>query len=149
IDLRVNPRSVVSEDAATELPEFLSEEYQDLRLPPFGTATLLMAVLVPPLGFVVWWLAWRRLHPDAARLARLHRSRAVRVALDELAALRPGPVFGDRLAVVVRTYLAGRAGLPSQASAPSEVEAWLAGHGAPRAVAKAARVLFDRIDAAR
>ena len=42
--------------------------------PSIGTCVVLL--LVPPLGCIAWYLLWRRLYPDAARLASQRRSRA-------------------------------------------------------------------------
>ena len=39
-----------------------------------GPVALGLLALAPPVGFIAWVLTWRRLYPDAARLAKQRRS---------------------------------------------------------------------------
>lgn len=78
--------------------------------------------LLVPLG---WYMTWRLVYPDAARLAMRRRSRAARRAL---AAIR----MGDGAAVFaasVLEYLRARYALPPGADTPPEAAAALAAHG--------------------
>src|SRR5207248_1790069 len=49
-----------------------------------GAFVLGLMLLAPPLGGLAWYVAWRRLYPDAARRARRQRSRAAQEALKAL-----------------------------------------------------------------
>jgi hypothetical protein len=96
----------------------------DGRLP--GPVILVSMLLVPPLGCVAWLLVWRRLYPDAARLARRHRSRAAQVALKSLGMIDKGDDPADqalRTAAVVADYLRHRLELPMIEPTPAEAEA--------------------------
>lgn len=72
------------------------------------------------IGFA-WVFGWRWMYPDAARLARIRRNRAVRTALDRL---RVAPKRADPLAetaAAFRGYLIGRYGVPYTAQTPHEI----------------------------
>jgi hypothetical protein len=86
-------------------------------------AVLAVLLLLPPLGCAAWYAAWRRLRPDAARLARLHRSRAAQAALKRLHAL--GADGGAESGAVVADYLRQRLDLTPEEPTPAEALAQL------------------------
>ncbi|HZT78623.1 MAG TPA: hypothetical protein VFA26_00255, partial [Gemmataceae bacterium] len=65
------------------------------RGPPLPSPALLAVaaavLLLPPVVCAGWYFAWRRLYPDAARLARRRRSQAAEEALRTLRTLRKKP----------------------------------------------------------
>jgi hypothetical protein len=93
-----------------------------------------------------WVVGWRWLFPDAARLARIRRNRAVRVALDRL---RRGNVGPEQVAITVRNYLIARWGLAFTAQTPAEVATGLVEVGVPTDWAADAEDLLRGCDAAR
>jgi hypothetical protein len=100
------------------------------RLP--GPLVLVVALLLPPLGSVAWYFAWRRLYPDAARLALRRRSRAAQEALKALHDLdrQADPEKqARRTAAAVAAYLRHRLDLPVVDPTPAEAAAHLSGHG--------------------
>jgi hypothetical protein len=100
------------------------------RLPgPFVIAAMLLA---PPLGCVAWYFVWRRLNPDAARVARRRRSRAAREALRSLEAIdgtRDPKKRARRAAAAVADYLGHRLELLVIEPTPAEAEAHLRARG--------------------
>ncbi len=94
----------------------------------------------------VWVLTWRRLYPDAARLAAIRRHRAVRIALDRL---RRPHVSADGIAVTLRNYLIARWGLAFTAQTPAEVATGLAEVGVPPERAAEAEGVLRACDGAR
>lgn len=82
-------------------------------------------LIAPPVLLVLWVLAWRWVYPDAARLARLRRNRAVRRTLDRLRAARRAADPVGETAAAFRYYLSARFGLPPAANTPGEVLAGL------------------------
>lgn len=100
-------------------------------------------------GLVVltgWVFIWRRLYPDAARLAAIRRHRAVRIALDRL---RWPNVTPDAVAITLRNYLIARFGLSFTAQTPGEVATGLAEVGVPPERAAEVENLLRDCDAAR
>lgn len=91
--------------------------------PPFllGRFGWLVPVASVPVVVVGWVFAWRRLFPDAARMARLRRSRAARVAFHRLKMARTSVDPVEDTAVAVRDYLVTRFGIPPTAQTPIEV----------------------------
>jgi hypothetical protein len=110
-----------------------------------GGAAWLVPVLLVPFAVSLWVSAWRRVYPDAARLAVLRRNRAVRRALDRLAKADRAPDPAGEAATAVREYLVERFGVPPAAHTPGELAAAVAdiGHAAK------AEAYFRRCDAAR
>ncbi len=102
-------------------------------------------VMVAPLAVAGWVSAWRRLYPDAARLAAIRRNKAVRRALDRLAKADRAPDPAGEAATAVREYLVDRFGVPPAARTPGELAVAVAdlGHAAT------AEAYFRRCDAAR
>lgn len=82
-------------------------------------------LIAPPVLLAIWVLAWRWVYPDAVRLARLRRNRAVRRTLDRLRAARRAADPVGETAAAFRYYLSARFGLPPTANTPGEVAAGL------------------------
>ena len=110
---------------------------------------LLAAGLLGPCGAIVWYVTWRRLFPDAARLTRLRRSRAARRACD---AIRKAGRTADppaTVAAAVLAYLRSRFLLPPGAATPGEIESALCELGVSTADGAATGDFFRACDAAR
>jgi hypothetical protein len=107
------------------------------------------AALFGPLAAFAWFLAWRRVFPDAARRARLRRTRAARRAIDGVrrAARTADPPAA--IAAAVLSYLRDRFPLPESAVTPSELEAALRAAEVPEARAREAADVFRACDRAR
>lgn len=90
---------------------------------PPGWPMILTLSLTPPLGCLVWYLVWRRMYPDAARLASQRRSRAARLALNALYAARRHVVVARaaRMAGIVAGYLQQRLDFQIAEPTPHEV----------------------------
>jgi hypothetical protein len=108
-------------------------------------------LLAPPLLGAAWYLAWRRLWPDAARQARRKRSRAARQALEALraAARLEAAARAERVAEAVATYLRQRLGLSPAEPTPAEAATCLMAHGCPADLAGQAERFFRACDEAR
>ncbi|MFO0848448.1 MAG: BatD family protein [Gemmataceae bacterium] len=108
---------------------------------------------VPPLLVPVtvggWVLGWRWLFPDAARRAKLRRTRAVRIALDRLKRAGTAPDPAAEAAATVHGYLAGRFSLPPAAQTPTEIAVALREAGQPESLAEAAAGFLTACDTAR
>jgi hypothetical protein len=104
-----------------------------------------------PLFSVGWYLAWRRLYPDAARRARQRRSLAARHALRALDGLRKhAPDEQPRqAAAIVALYLRERVELPGAAPTPEEAAAHLRRAGISPAVSDTVAGFFRSCDVAR
>jgi hypothetical protein len=104
-----------------------------------------------PLLCAAWYLAWRRLYPDAARRARQRRSLAARHALRALDALprRPADEQPRQAAVIVALYLRERVELPGAAPTPEEAAAHLRRAGISPAVSDQVAGFFRSCDVAR
>jgi hypothetical protein len=122
-----------------------------LRLPVPGPATLAALLLAPPAACLAWWLCWQRLHPGAARQARLRRSRAARRALAALSRPQPAGNSEDagHIAGVLTDYLHERLQLAIGEPAPGEVLQHLRKCSVPVALAQAFGELYQACDAAR
>jgi hypothetical protein len=109
----------------------------------------LVAGLTGPLLALAWYAAWRRVYPDAARLAKIRRSRAARRATD--AVRRAGRTDDPPAAVAaaVLGYLRARFPLPPGAVTPSELGNALAELGVPASECGAVAGFFRECDAAR
>ena len=86
-----------------------------------------MLTLVPPLLALGWFIAWRRLYPDAADRARVRRSRAALQAWQTLKSVKgDDPAIRARQAAkAVDGYLRDRFALTGSAPTPDEMEAHL------------------------
>ncbi len=125
-------------------------EHRTPWTPPGGT-TLAALVLLPPLGCIVWYLTWRRLYPDAARLASQRRSRAARKAIGALQGgrrLPPGP-RAARMAGIVAGYLQQRLDWTVAEPTPREVAQLLEQRGCSASVVAQAVRFFEWCDSAR
>lgn len=89
--------------------------------PPHPVFLIFLLLGVPLAGFA-WYLVWRRLNPDAARLAGRRRTRAAREALHRLrrAAHLPARQQADLAASAVAGYLRQRFDLPVAEPTPLE-----------------------------
>jgi hypothetical protein len=155
IPLTVKPRPQAQPPAgeapALPAPEFLYEIVTGPRVlrredPAWpGLPALLMLLVAPPVLCALWYVRWRRRHPDAARLARQRRSRAAEQALQ---ALRGGAGPG-RVAGLVAEYLRQRLDLPAEEPTPPEAARHLRRLGFAPALARRAAGLFRACDAAR
>ena len=124
----------------------------DSVFPPSGGpgawwwAALLGGAAVLTVGWVVGWRVW---YPDAARLARIRRTRAVRVALDRLRTAGRSADPTAATATALRRYLHDRFGLPHTATTPAEVAAGLTELNLPPDRVAEAERLLRACDAAR
>jgi hypothetical protein len=124
---------------------------QVLGARPFspGVWTWIVFALTGPLLATVWYVAWRRVFPDAARLARIRRTRAARRATDAIRragrAVDPPAAIG----VAVLGYLRSRFPLPPGAVTPTEIGSALAELGLLAADCDAVADFFRSCDAAR
>ena len=107
------------------------------------------AALFGPLAAVGWFLVWRRIYPDAARAARLRRSRAARRATDAIRRSGRAPDPPAVVASAVLGYLRTRFPLPESAVTPSEIAAALGEAKVPADVAEGVADVFRECDRAR
>jgi hypothetical protein len=116
-----------------------------------STAGWFLTALGPPAVCGLWYLRWRRRHPDEARLAHQRRSRAARAALGALdhAGREQGRECADRVAAVVAGYLADRFGLSSAEPTSPEVVDFLRRCGLPDSLIERGGRLLDRTSAGR
>ncbi len=113
---------------------------------------VLVAVLgLPPLVGAGWYLAWRRLYPDAGRLARQRRSRAARRALAALAGADrlAGRARAEAVSGAVVLYLRERFDLVYQEPTPGESAEWLARFGIAGSLTERLGQLLQRCAAGR
>lgn len=115
--------------------------------PPFvpGAATISLVVLTPPLVCALWYLMWRRRHPEAAHRVRQRRSRAARLALRRLEAAPRAAIVAD----VVTGYLRERFDLGVREPTPAEARAHLLTQGCPEELNDQAGRFYQACDAAR
>lgn len=125
----------------------LAEDTHRFRIP--GRFGWLLPAAVVPFAVVGWVLVWRWVFPDAARLAKLRRNRAVRLALDRLKKARTSPDPAGEAAAAFRGYLLGRFGVPPSAQTPTEVDAALTELGEPADRAADAAAFLRGCDATR
>ncbi len=114
-----------------------------------GRRTWLVPVALIPLAVVVWVRMWKRIYPDAARLAAIRRNRAVRRALDRLGKVARHTDPPGESASAMRDYFIERHGIPPAAQTPVEVAAAIGEAGLPADLAAKAEAYFRRCDAAR
>jgi hypothetical protein len=118
---------------------------------PPGLETTAALLAGPPLLCLAWYLGWRRLYPDAARLARRRRSLAAHRGIQALrgAGRLPLPQQAARAAAVVAEYLRARCDAPAEEPTPTEAAACLKRAGCTDALADQAAAFFRDCDAAR
>jgi hypothetical protein len=110
-----------------------------------------LVLLGTPLVCIAWYLLWRRLYPDAARLARQRRSHAAQHALKALHALRkqtPGEQ-ARQAAAIVAAYLRQRVDLPAVTPTPEEAAAHLRRAGITPDVSGEVARFLETCDAVR
>jgi len=110
-----------------------------------------LALVAPPFLAIGWLFAWRALYPDAARLARMKRNRAVRHALNALANVKRANAVesAGMISQIVIAYLRERFDLPLEARTQREIAEYLERIDiAPEHVEQASQ-LFRACDAAR
>jgi hypothetical protein len=117
--------------------------------PRLGTCVILS--LAPPFGCVAWYLIWRRLYPDAARLASRRRNRAARRTLQALHAARrlDAETRTARTTAIVVDYLQQRLDLTIAEPTPHEVALTLARQGYSSALTEQVTHFFEACDRAR
>jgi hypothetical protein len=86
----------------------------------------LAVALAGPIAALAWYFAWRRIYPDAARLAQMRRTRAARRANDLIRKSHRAPDPLTAIASAVLGYLRARFPLPPAAVTPSEIGVALA-----------------------
>lgn len=148
------PKSIATGLATPiEAPEeffTLTEEEPSAWSP--GLFAWLLPVAAIPFVVLFWLLVWQVYFPDAARLAKLRRNRATRMALDRL---KKAPSSADpadpagAAAFAFRQYLTARFGLPPSAQTPTEVSAALRDAEQPADRATDAEAFLRACDAAR
>lgn len=109
----------------------------------------LAAACFGPLAAVGWFLAWRRVYPDAARLARIRRSRAARRATEAIRKAGRTPDPSATIAHAILGYLRTRFPLPESAVTPSEIAHALREFEVPAEVADQTQTVFRACDRAR
>ena len=125
-------------------PEVLGRE----PLVPAWWAWVLLT-LAGPLVAVGWFVMWRRVFPDAVRLARRRRSRAARRATD---AIRKAGHAADPPAAIARAlliYLRARFTLSEAAVTPVEIATALLERQVPVDAAEQTAAVFRACDRAR
>lgn len=141
---------VATETVPLEAPESFFAVEPVLRgvLNP-GRFAWLIPVLLIPFAVILWVTVWRRIYPDAARLAAIRRNKAVRRALDRLTKAERAPDPAGESAMAVREYLVERFGVSPVARTPGELATAVVelGHSAEHAAK--AEAYFRRCDAAR
>jgi hypothetical protein len=115
---------------------------------PWQLAGLVLAV---PAGCAVWYAAWRRCYPDAARQVWQRRTRAARKALHALRNLRAPCSDGTarQVTAILTHYLQQRLNLRTAELTPAEVAERLQRSGCPTEVTERAAALLRARDAAR
>lgn len=109
----------------------------------------LAAGLFGPLAALGWFLVWRRIFPDAARMTQLRRSRAARRATDAIRSANRTPDPPATIANAVLGYLRMRFPLPESAVTPSEIATALVGVSILTGVAEQVADVFRECDRAR
>jgi hypothetical protein len=129
-------------------PEVLSRQE---RWQPPGALPLGVLLVAPPLLGLAVLVIWRRLYPDTARLAQRRRSRAARLALQDLerSRRRPPRDQAEEVARTVAGYLNQRLELPLGEPTPAEVEAWLRSQQLPAELCGQIHGLLCACDEAR
>jgi hypothetical protein len=156
LDLRVTAAAPTPQPAAVPLdaPEHLFHIETGPRVlgrEPFAPCWGMWAALIVGGSLLagVWFVAWRRLYPDAARLARLRRSRAARRAADAIRRAGRTPDPAGAVAAAVIGYLRSRYPLGPGADTPTDIGRELRAAGLAEADAEDVVAFFRRCDEAR
>ena len=125
-------RTLIPLDAPDALFEVVTGA-QLLEREPFtpGTETWLLLLLGIAALALMWYIAWRRVYPDAARLTRIRRSRAARRATDAIRKAARTPDPAGAITAAVLGYLRARYPLPLGAETPSAIGDALRDAGQP------------------
>lgn len=157
IELSVQAREA-SSDSLTAVPERfyrLADGSQLLRRdrPPALPAPWVLGLLgvVPPALCGAWYLAWRRLYPDAAQAARRRRSLAARRALQALRAARSedADARARQAAAAMTTYLCQRLDVPLADATPAQAGLHLRRLGLPESLSDRVVHVLRSCEAAR
>jgi hypothetical protein len=140
------PAAVVPLEVPTFAAELAPASESPLSIPSWAWPVGLAA---PPMLALGWVALWRRLYPDAARLARLKRIRAVRAALKAFAAARGRDDPPAAVADAFLGYLRERFGLSPFARTPAEVADALRAAACAPGDAEAVASFLRACDAAR
>lgn len=158
IPLKVLPRAVVTKPEAppVQLPARLYELVEGSQVlrherpsAPPGLTGILLLLLAPPALCAGWYVTWRRLYPDAARLTRRRRSRAARQALGALETAGRDDRAPEKAAAITALYLRQRVDLSAAEPTPAEVAGHLEGAGFPAVLGARVAEFFRECDAAR
>jgi hypothetical protein len=145
------PRPPRGPDALYEIVEGAEvlRDQRPGRLP--SLPVMVLFALAPPLWCFAWYRLWRQLYPDAARLNRLRRSRAARLAIQSLHRLGAGEASAraEQVGAAVGNYLRQRFDLPAAEPTPDEVQAHLQQAGVTAAQAERTAEFFRSCDAVR
>jgi hypothetical protein len=125
-------------------------ERQSPWTPP-QLGSILALLTAPPLGCIAWYLLWRRLYPDAARVATQQRSGAARRAVQALHSLRrlDPHARAARTTAIMAGYLQQRLDLTIAEPTPDEIALLFAQHDFSADLTERATRLFDLCDRAR
>jgi hypothetical protein len=123
----------------------LVRDAQPFTVPSFAHLGLLL--LAPLAVGLLWFVAWRWLYPDAARRARIRRSRAAMEALRALDGAAAAPA--ERVAAIVAGYLRYRFDLPAAEPTPAEVADQLRQHAGTAKLADQAADFIRTCDVMR
>jgi hypothetical protein len=148
----VEPRAPARLFQLLEGPAVLHQEDVLTWPGPWTLALVTLAgLLAPPLACLVVYRVWRHFDPDAARVARLRRSRAADRALKALRAAGKGETGEGtgRAAGVLSHYLRERLDLPPAEPTPAEVAHHLERSGVSAALAEKVVAFFHACDKAR
>jgi hypothetical protein len=119
-------------------PEVLAKPWFEV-----GIVSWIGLFLLGILASIGWYVLWRRMYPDGARLAKLRRNRAMRRAVNAIARADGA----EAVAAAVMGYLRSRCPLSAGCETPSDVAAALTTAGIPEAAAVAE--FLRRCDEAR
>ena len=107
------------------------------------------AALFGPLAALGWFLVWRRIYPNAARLAQMRRSRAARRAIDAVRRSGRTPDPPATIASALLGYLRTLFPVPESAVTPPEIASALVEARVPARVAEQIADVFRACDRAR
>jgi hypothetical protein len=110
---------------------------------------LVLLAVAPPAFCFGWYVMWRRLNPDAARLARQRRSRAAQQAIESLAVRNGSRMQASDVGEILAVYLRQRMDLSPLEPTPGEVARHLEEKGFPADLSARVADFFQACDAAR
>ena len=137
-------------ESAYDLAEGSAVLAKPWTVPVSGPVLLALALLLPPGICAAWYLLWRKLYPDAAKVAQQRRSRAARAALHKLERCRrlPMPQQADQAAGAVIGYLRQRVDLTTAEPTPDEAVAPLQALGCEPEIVDKVRLFLQERDRA-